>query len=89
MVFCSSACRSLLKFLDFSQFVRELAQLFGHDGVQRDVRAGDGLLGAQHAEFELVAGESQGGGAVAVRGVLGNVGQASTPTSRALWAFSW
>ena len=57
------------------QNVRELLQLLGHDGVEHHVGAGDGLGGAQHTELELVAGEGQGRGAVAVRGVLGNLRQ--------------
>ena len=52
------------------QTVGELAQLLSHDGVEHHVGAGDGLGGAQHTEFKLVAGEGQGGGAVAVGGIL-------------------
>ena len=63
-----------LEVLGLLQPVGELAQFLGHDGVQHHVGAGDGLGGAQHTEFELVAGKGQRRGAVAVRGVLGNVG---------------
>ena len=51
------------------QLVGKLTQLFGGDGVQHDIGAGNGNGRAQHAELELVAGEGEGGGAVAVRGV--------------------
>ena len=47
------------------------AKHFRDDGVQRDVRAGDGLVGAQHTEFELVAGESKWRGTVAVSRIGG------------------
>ena len=63
-----------LEVLGLLQPVGELAQFLGHDGVQHHIGAGDGLGGAQHTEFELVAGKGQRRGAVAVRGVLGNVG---------------
>lgn len=63
-----------LKVLGLLQNVGKLAQLVGHDGIEHGVGAGDGLGGAQHTEFELVAGKGQRRGAVAVRGVLGNVG---------------
>ncbi|CAN4001108.1 hypothetical protein ICNMLN_ICNMLN_06120, partial [Dysosmobacter welbionis] len=52
------------------QLVRELFQLLGHDGVQGDIGAGDGLGCAQHPELELVAGKGHGGGAVPIRVVL-------------------
>ena len=59
-----------LEVLRLLQPVGELAQLLSHDGVEHHVGAGDGLRGAQHTELELVAGEGQRGGAVAVGGVL-------------------
>ena len=52
-----------------------LAQGFGDRRVQHDVRAGYGDRGAKHTELELVAGEREGRGAVAVSGVLGELGQ--------------
>ena len=54
------------------QLLRELLKLFGHDRVEDGVRAGDGLAGAEASEFELVAGEGDRGGAVAVGRILGN-----------------
>ena len=57
------------------QLVGELLQLLGHDGIESDVGAGDGLGGAQGPELELIAGEGHGGSAVPVRVVLGDVGQ--------------
>ena len=64
-----------LEILGLFQNVGELLQLLRHDGVHHGAGAGDGLAGAQHAELELVAGESQGRGAVPVGGVLGDLRQ--------------
>ncbi len=64
-----------LEVLGVLQLVGELLQLLGHDGVQGDVGAGDGLGGAQHPELELVAGKGHGRGAVAVGVVLPDGGQ--------------
>ena len=57
------------------QLVGKLLQLLGHDGVQGDVGVCNRLGRAQHTELKLVAGEGNGGGAVAVGGVLGNYRQ--------------
>lgn len=50
--------------------VRILLKRFGNGGVGDYVRIGNGRGGAKHAEFKFVARESEGGGAVAVRGIL-------------------
>ena len=57
------------------QHVRKLRELLGHRGVQHDIGPGDGEGGAQHPEFEFVAGKGKGRGPVAVGGVLGEVGE--------------
>ena len=44
-------------------------------GVQQGVRPRDGGVGADGAELELVAGESEGAGAIAITAVSGNVRQ--------------
>ena len=62
------------KILGLFQLIGKAAQLFGHNGIQSDIGTGDGLGGAQHTQLELVAGEGQGAGTVAIRGVLGNGG---------------
>ncbi|CDC68125.1 unknown [Oscillibacter sp. CAG:155] len=64
-----------LEVLGGLQLIGKLLELLGHDGVQSDIGAGDGLGGTQHPELELVAGEGHGRGAVAVGVVLGNGGQ--------------
>ena len=64
-----------LKVLSSLQGIGELPQLLGHGGVQHGVGAGDGLGGAQHPEFKLVAGEGEGAGPVPVRGIPLELGQ--------------
>ena len=64
-----SSCRAVSKLSELSRIVGVAVQHGGDGGVEHDVRAGDGVGGAEHAELELVAGEGEGGGAVAVRGV--------------------
>ena len=54
---------------------RHVIERLGHDRVQDGVRAGDRLRRADGAELELVAGESERRGAVAVAGVLRQLGQ--------------
>ena len=57
------------------QLVRKLPQGLRHGGVDHDVGAGDGVVGAHHAELKLVAGEGEGRGAVPVCGVPVEAGQ--------------
>ena len=57
------------------ELLRELRQLLRDNGIQDNVRAGDGQAGAEHPELELVAGESERGGAVAIRRILGEAGE--------------
>ena len=52
------------------ELVGKLLELFGEDRVQHDVRTCDVELRAEAAELELVAGEGERRGAVAVRRVL-------------------
>ena len=52
----------------------EALALFGDGCVEDDVGVGEVLLAAAHAELELVAGEGERGGAVAVRVVAQEVG---------------
>ena len=61
-------CR--LEIFGLFQNIGELAQLLGHHGVQHRCGAGDRLAGAHHAELELITGKGDGGGTVAVSGVL-------------------
>ena len=56
------------------QFIGKAAQLFGHYGIQRDVGPGDGLRGAEHSQFELVAGKGQRTGPVPICGILWDSG---------------
>ena len=51
------------------QAIGKLAQGFRHRAVDHGVRSGDRVVGAYHAELELVAGKGEGRGAVAVGGV--------------------
>ena len=48
------------------QFVGVLPQGLGHSGVENRVDGGNGLGRAHHTELELVAGEGERRGAVAV-----------------------
>ena len=57
------------------QLVGVALQLLGHGGVQDGVGVAEVLVAAGHPELELVAGEGEGGGAVAVGGVLAELGQ--------------
>ena len=57
------------------QLIRELAKAFGHDGIQNHIRRGNGGAGAQHAEFELVAGKGEGRSPVPVGGILREFGE--------------
>ena len=68
------------------QLIGKLLQLLGHDGVQGNVGAGNGLGGAQHPELKLVAGEGHGGGAVPVGVVLGDGGHHVHPHPQGLLA---
>ena len=54
------------------QFVGKLPQFFSHNGIQGNIGTCNRLGGTQHSQFKLVAGESQGRGAVSVGGVLGD-----------------
>ena len=53
----------------------ELLQRLGNGGVQDGVGVGQVLGRAGHTELKLVAGEGEGGGTVAVGGVLAELGQ--------------
>ena len=53
----------------FLQFVGEVVQALGHDGIQHDVHIRAGLAGTHRPELELVSGEGERTGTVAVRGV--------------------
>ena len=64
-----------IKVLSLLQNVRKLAQLLGHDGVQGDVGAGNGLGGTQHTELKFVTGEGQRAGTVSVGGILADGGE--------------
>ena len=59
----------------FSRMSANWRKLFRHDGVEHDVRPGNGSDGAQHTELEFVAGEGKGRGTVPVGGILGKLGQ--------------
>ena len=61
------------------QGIGVLPQALGHGGVEHDVGPRDGVAGAQHPEFKLVARKGEGGGAVPVGGVLGEAGQDMYP----------
>ena len=52
------------------ELIRDFFELVGDDGVERDVRTRDGVRRAEASELELVAGEGERRGAVAVGGVL-------------------
>ena len=53
----------------FSSSVGDVVERLGHGHVEHDVRAGDALARRHGAELELVAGEGERAGAVAVAGV--------------------
>ena len=55
--------------------VGEGLERLGHSGIEHQVGVGDVLLGAAGTELELVAGEGERGGAVAVGVVLHQLGQ--------------
>ena len=63
---------AVVKIIRFFKLIRKQHQFVRHDSVQNDVGTCNGERGSGHAEFELVAGEGHGGGAVPVRVVLGN-----------------
>ena len=67
--------------------VGEAAERVGHGGVEHDVRAGDRIARADHAELELVAGEGEGRGAVAVGGVAVEARQHIRAEAQALFLF--
>ena len=52
-----------------------LPERLGNGGIEHNIAAGDGVRRAQHPELELVAGEGEGRGAVAVGGVAGELRQ--------------
>ena len=54
---------------------RHPVERVGEDGIHRDERTGDRLVGADRAELEAVAGESERRGAVAIARVLRQFGQ--------------
>ena len=58
------------------QLIGDPGQGIGENRVQHHQGASHGLAGADGAELEAVAGEGEGGGAVAVAGVLGELRQA-------------
>ena len=62
--------QSRIEVRGFLKLVRKLTELLCDCGVQHDVGTGNGQRRAGHTEFELVSGERERGGAVAVRGVL-------------------
>ena len=63
------------KVLSALQFVGVALQFLGDSGVQDGVAVAQVLSRTGHTELELVAGESEGGGTVAVGGVLAELGQ--------------
>ena len=65
IIYCCFQIRSIC------QLISKFIQLFGNDGVQYDVWAGDGEHTAQHTEFKFIAGEGEGRGSVSV-GVVFN-----------------
>ena len=50
----------ILEVLGLLKLISEFLQFFCHNGVQCNVRAGNGLRRSQHTEFELIACESHG-----------------------------
>ena len=50
-------------------------QTLSHGGVEHDVSTGDGVGRTYHTELKFIAGEGEGGGAVAVGGVPTELGQ--------------
>ena len=73
--FLQKLCQRRLEVVGLFQLVGKLHQLIGHSGVEHDVGACDGEGGAERTELELVAGEGERRGAVAVGGVLREVRQ--------------
>ena len=63
------------KVLGTFQLVGVALQLLGHSGVQDGIAVAEVLSRTGHPELELVAGKGEGGGAVAVGGVLAELGQ--------------
>ena len=63
------------KVLSALQLVGVALQLLGHSGVQDGIAVAEVLRRTGHPELELVAGKGKGGGAVAVGGVLAELGQ--------------
>ena len=83
---CNQLVERFIEIVGLFQNVGEFSQLFGHDGVERNVGTGDGLGRTQHTEFKFVTGESQRRGSVSVSGILGNGGQnVNTDTHVALF----
>ena len=81
--------QGLLKVIGLFQFVSIAAKRIGHDGIENDIGAGDGLAGAKAAELKFIAGKRDGRGTVAVGGVLRNGGQdINADAQRALDAVS-
>ena len=52
------------------EYLRELAELLGYDGVEQSVRAGDVVRRADHTELEAVACECERRRSVAVGRIL-------------------
>ena len=64
IIYCCFQIRSIC------QLISKFIQLFGNDGVQYDVGAGDGEHAAQHTEFKFIAGEGERRGSVSVGVIL-------------------
>ena len=73
------------KVLSTFQLVGVALQLLGHSGVQDGIAVAEVLRRTGHPELELVAGKGKGGGAVAVGGVLAELGQDITSTPRSIF----
>ena len=62
--------QSLFKIPGIFKHIRILTEGFCHCRIQRNIRCGNRLHGARHAELKFIAGKRHGRGAVAVSGIF-------------------
>ena len=68
-----------LEILTLFQNLRKASQFLRHNGIERDIRAGDRLRTSQHTELEFIAGESHRRSSIAVGVIHRNRRQGINP----------
>ena len=76
--------QAVIKAFGLFQFICKLHQRIRYRCIEHHVRAGNGIIGANHAKFKFIAGKGEGGGAVPVGCVTGEPGQNIGPKANML-----